>query len=243
MKLNVANPMTGCQKMFEVDDERKLRAFYDKRIAQEVDGENVGEEFAGYVLKIMGGQDKQGFAMKQGVLTPNRVQLLMHKGTPGCRGFGMRKGERKRKSVRGCVVSHDISVLHLAIMKKGKEEIAGLTDRVIPRRLGPKRASKIRRLFNLTKEDDVRKFVVRRDIPAKKEGAKAKTKSAKIQRLVTPLTIQRKRRRRALKKKAALKAKAEAAEYEKLVAQRVREARESRRQSASKRKSLSKKPE
>lgn len=32
------------------------------------------QEFKGYVLKIMGGQDKQGFPMKQGVLTNNRVQ-------------------------------------------------------------------------------------------------------------------------------------------------------------------------
>uniref|UniRef100_A0A6T6CX43 40S ribosomal protein S6 n=1 Tax=Compsopogon caeruleus TaxID=31354 RepID=A0A6T6CX43_9RHOD len=243
MKLNISNPMTGCQKMYEVDDERRLRAFYDKRIAQEVEGEHVAEEFDGYVLRITGGQDKQGFAMKQGVLTPNRVQLLMHKGVVGLRGYGMRKGERKRKSVRGCVVSHDISVLHLAIVRKGKEEVEGLTDKVIPRRLGPKRASKIRKLFNLAKDDDVRKYVVRREIPSKKEGGKGRTKSAKIQRLVTPLTIQRKRRRKSMKKKAALKSKAEAAEYEKLVAQRAREARDSRRLTSSKRKSVSKKPE
>jgi len=42
-----------------------------------------------------------------------------------------------------------------------------LTDKIVPRRLGPKRATKIRRLFNLTKEDDVRKYVIRRTLPAK----------------------------------------------------------------------------
>ena len=37
----------------------------------------VKQEFKGYVFKIMGGNDKQGFGMKQGVLTNARVFLLM----------------------------------------------------------------------------------------------------------------------------------------------------------------------
>ncbi|GLJ28831.1 hypothetical protein SUGI_0568220 [Cryptomeria japonica] len=40
------------------------------------------QEFKGYIFKIMGGSDKQGFPMKQGDLTPGRVRLLMHRGTP-----------------------------------------------------------------------------------------------------------------------------------------------------------------
>lgn len=52
---------------------------------------------------------------------------------------------------------------------KGENEIEGLTDKVVPRRLGPKRATRIRRLFNLSKEDDVRKYVIRRTLP-EKEG-------------------------------------------------------------------------
>merc|ERR1719270_1861456 len=43
----------------------------------------------------------------------------------------------------------------------GEAEIPGLTDNTIPRRLGPKRASKIRKLFNLTKEDDVCQYVIK----------------------------------------------------------------------------------
>ena len=35
------------------------------------------------------------------------------------RGFGRRKGERRRKSVRGCIVSPDLSVLNLIIVKQG----------------------------------------------------------------------------------------------------------------------------
>jgi small subunit ribosomal protein S6e len=64
MKLNIAYPRTGCQKRLEVDDENKLRTFYDRRIGAEVDGECLGEEWAGYILKVSGGQDRDGFPMK-----------------------------------------------------------------------------------------------------------------------------------------------------------------------------------
>ncbi|XP_057755865.1 uncharacterized protein LOC130975048 [Arachis stenosperma] len=53
--------------------------------------------------------------MKQGVLTLGRVRLLLHRGTPCFRGYGRRNGERRRKSVRGCIVSPDLSVLNLYV--------------------------------------------------------------------------------------------------------------------------------
>jgi hypothetical protein len=83
----------------------------------------------------------------------------------------------------------------------GEEEIPGLTDENKPKMRGPKRASKIRKLYNLSKEDDVRAAV---KLHARKieKGGKTITKVPKIQRLVTPATLQRKRRRAALKKKA-----------------------------------------
>ena len=61
--------------------------------------------------------------------------------------------------MRGCIVSQDLSVLNLVIVKKGENDLPGLTDTEKPRMRGPKRASKIRKLFNLSKEDDVRKYV------------------------------------------------------------------------------------
>uniref|UniRef100_A0A2K6P329 Small ribosomal subunit protein eS6 n=1 Tax=Rhinopithecus roxellana TaxID=61622 RepID=A0A2K6P329_RHIRO len=82
MKLNISFPATGCQKLIEVDDECKLRTFYEKRMATEVAADALGEEWKGYVVRISGRNDKQGFPMKRGhsCYRPRRM------------------GERKRKS-------------------------------------------------------------------------------------------------------------------------------------------------
>merc|ERR1719414_1155313 len=170
--------------MIEVDDDKKLLPFFDRRMATEISGDSLGDEFTGTIFRIGGGNDKQGFPMKQGILCNNRVRLLFKKGMSCFRE--RRRGSRKRKSVRGCIVGPDLAVMALVVVKKGAEEIAGLTDEVRPRRLGPKRANNIRKLFSLDKKDDVRRFVVRRDAGKKK-------KAPKIQRLVTPAMLQRKR--------------------------------------------------
>jgi small subunit ribosomal protein S6e len=120
----------------------------------EVPGDSVGDEFKGYIFKITGGNDKQGFPMKQGVMHPTRVRLLLSDGHSCYRP--RRTGERKRKSVRGCIVAMDLSVLALSIVKQGDSDIPGVTDVVHPKRLGPKRATKIRKFFGLAKDDDVR---------------------------------------------------------------------------------------
>mmetsp|Transcript_19858 Transcript_19858/g.21598 ORF Transcript_19858/g.21598 Transcript_19858/m.21598 type:complete len:242 (-) Transcript_19858:159-884(-) len=232
MKLNIAYPTTGAQKYFDLDEEKKLRTLYDKRISQEVNGEDLGEEFAGYVFKITGGNDKQGFPMKQGVLTNTRVRLLLKDGLSGYRA--RRTGERKRKSVRGCIVGPDLSVLNLVVLKKGDKDVDGLTDVTIPKRLGPKRANKIRKLFNLTKADDIRKYVIARTF---EKNGKTVTKRPKIQRLVTPVTLHRKRQRERAQVAALQKSRADAAEYTALVQKRLAEQKAARKSEISKRRS------
>merc|ERR1712127_152574 len=165
MKLNISCPETGAQKSIDIDDDKKLLPFFDKRVSQEVDGDSLGDEFKGYRFRISGGNDKQGFPMLQGILTPERVRLLLRKGSKCYRQ--RRTGEMKRKSVRGCIVSQDLSVLNLVIVQNGSSPLPGITDVERPIRLGPKRATKIRKLFNLGPEDDVRKHVVRRKVTTK----------------------------------------------------------------------------
>lgn len=203
-------PSTGLQKTVEIDDERKLLPFYERSMGQEVSGESLGDEFKGYTFKIMGGNDKQGFPMMQGVLVNHRVRLLFTKGMKCFRP--RRTGHKVRKSVRGCIVGPDIAALALVVTKKGDEDIPGLTDADKPCRLGPKRASNIRKLFGLTKADDVRKYVVRREIEGRKIG-----KAPRIQRLVTPARVARKAAYKRSLDARGERAKTAAADYVKLL--------------------------
>ncbi|XP_060162347.1 small ribosomal subunit protein eS6-like [Globicephala melas] len=220
MKLNISFLATGCQKLIEVDDERKLRTFYEKRMATEVAADVLGEERKGYVVRISGGNDKQGFPMKQGVLTHGQVRLLLSRGH-SC--YRPRTGERKHKSVWCCIVDANLSILNLVTVKKGEKDIPALTDTTVPRRLGPKKASRIHKLFNLSKENDVYQCVLRK--PLNKEGKKPRTKAPQIQRLVTPRVLQHKLWHIALKKQRTKKNKEEASEYANLLAKRMKKAK------------------
>jgi len=218
VKINIAYPPFGSSQLIEVDDERKWRVFLDKRMSEEVPADSLGDEFAGYVFKITGGYDKQGFAMMQGVMLNHRARLLLDGRTgmytpkrPGC---------RKRKSVRGCILSSDLSCINVIIVKRGPADLPKLTDAASERKniRGPKRASNIRKAWGLAKKDDVREYVMKKT-KSGKEGKKDRIKSPKIQRLITPVV----RRRRAVvmkeKRKSQAKTKKEAADYANLLKQ------------------------
>eukprot|EP00915_Cephaloidophora_sp_WS-2016_P004712 GHVH01006291.1.p1 GENE.GHVH01006291.1~~GHVH01006291.1.p1 ORF type:complete len:226 (+),score=43.91 GHVH01006291.1:26-703(+) len=193
MKLCISNPATAQHKVFEIEDEKNIASFYDKRMGQVVKADCIGPEFKGYELKITGGNDKQGFPMLQGVLVKHRVKLLMKAGMKCYRP--RRRGQLKRKSVRGCIVSGDMSKLDLVIASKGADDIEGLTDEVIPARLAPRRANKIRAMFDLDKKADVAPLaeLLKRTIVTK--GGKTRHTQPKIRRLVTQSRIGRKARR------------------------------------------------
>ena len=186
MKINIAYPRNGTTKQFEVNDDHVRRGnLFDHRLGNEVEGALFGPEFEGYTFKLQGGSDKQGFPMVQGVLANARVALLLKRGAIGFNTFRGRSGERRRKSIRGCILGQDIALINMTIVKVGAKPIEGVTDVSLPRRLGPKRASKIRKLFNLGQEDDVRRFVVRRKV--EKDGKKIRFKAPAVQRIITPL--------------------------------------------------------
>ena len=82
------------------------------------------------------------------------------------------------------------------------------------------------------------KYVITRTFINKK-GREIK-KSPKIQRLVTPLTLHRKRAHRVAKLRSVLKNQQEALEYKKILAQRLEEKRETRRSMIFKKRSIRK---
>lgn len=242
MKINMANAATGQQKVIEVEDEHKLLTYYEKRMGAEVPGDVLNDELKGYIFKISGGNDRQGFPMMQGVLKNQRVRLLFSKGMPCYRS--RRHGTRKRKSVRGCIVGHDLAILNLVLVKEGDAPVAGLTDGTASKRLGPKRASKIKKLFDLQKSDDLKKFVIRREIKKDDDTVK-KTKAPKIQRLVTPITLQRKRSIKNSMIKKVKQSREDKIAYQKVlhdyrVAQKEKRQSEIARKKASKKKKVAK---
>jgi len=226
MKFNLAYPRTGAMKNFDVDDEHKWGKLVDMRMGAEFDGDILGEQFKGYIFKITGGCDNDGFPMKQGILIKGRVRLILE---PESTGFICHKdGAHRRKAVRGCIIGTDISVVSLIIVKKGDAEIEGLTDTTLPRRLGPKRANKIRRMFNLPKHSDnllkdkeaqkvrvdrwdVTRYVVRRQ--TKEKDGKQYYKAPKIQRLITHARLRRKNQYRKSRVEKAKKSDDNYAKY------------------------------
>lgn len=226
MKFNISDPLTGGNKKIEIDEEKFIRPFFDKRMGQEINGEFLGDAYKGYIFRITGGNDKQGFTMKQGILVNGRTRILFRK--QGTTFRPRRSGERKRKSVRGCITGPDLSVIALRIVKKGDADIAGCNDVERPNRLGRKRRMRIVSAFNLDKKlDNVCKYVVHREVK-NKAGDKTYWKAPHIQRMVSEKRI---RRKMALKrgKINAVKASCDAAKtYEKLLKEYSAEKRANR---------------
>ena len=95
-------------------------------------GMKIGEEFdaapmglAGYTLCITGGSDKNGFPMKKDVEGSRRMKSLLSGGI----GFKpSRKGQRRRKTVRGNTISDDIVQINTIVVKKGSKSIEDLLN-------------------------------------------------------------------------------------------------------------------
>jgi small subunit ribosomal protein S6e len=231
MKLLIASPSNGGVKAVDIEDEVLRKAnLSDYRMGQEIDGQIFGEAFHGYRFRISGGQDKEGFPMKQGVMTAARVRLFLTPGTLGFQKWRARSGERKRRSVRGCILGNDLASVSLVITKKGQKDIEGLTDKSHPLRLGPKRANKIRKLFGLTTQNVV-KYVIRRKVPEKDrtdKGGKvirSYSKAPRIQRLIVPSILRRRAKKLEDKKQRLAQSSEERKEYISLILAKRRDQR------------------
>jgi small subunit ribosomal protein S6e len=210
MKFNISCPETGRNKVVELQNEDKMSQLIDLRIGNEFDGEIISDLFEGYVFKITGGFDHDGFAMKNGVLTQDKKRLIFRKGVNGFRFHNgwHRAGVKIRKLVRGCIVSADIKILNIKIVKVGKNPIPNLSGKedAVPKRLGPKRATNILKEYGLleiynkkkanaeerkTLRFMVTKFANKREV--KTSSGKTFIKRPKVQRLITPIRLRRKR--------------------------------------------------
>lgn len=203
MLFNIQNPRTGGQKKIDIEEDHKVRAVLEKSLGDQIDGAALG--FPGYIFKITGGSDKEGFPMKQGVRVNSRVKLLLTRGSLGYRAHWGRSGMRKRKTVRGCIVGNDIRVLQLIVLHTPEEKASDLEalEAGVPRTLLPKRASTVRRLLHLSAGADVRKEMPKHKSVLKsgKHKGKAHFSRVKVQRLITPV-VRRRRDKKVVVKRA-----------------------------------------
>lgn len=124
-KLVLSNPEDGTAKTIELDP-RVFSLFVGKKIGDEVDGSVLG--YKGYRIRITGGTDRDGFPMRPDVSGARRVRILLTAGV-GFRGYEKppskrkkrrqlrkKKGLRRRKTVRGNVISDAIAQINAVLV-------------------------------------------------------------------------------------------------------------------------------
>ena len=107
----------GMSKLIEID-EKKFR-FEGMKIGEIIRGGLIG--FPNYEFEITGGSDSSGFPMRKDVHGPVKKKILVSK-----RGIGykpLRKGQKKRKTVRGNEVTYDMTLINLKVVKYGEAEL------------------------------------------------------------------------------------------------------------------------
>ncbi len=119
-KLVVSEGKSSHQMEVEAALSKKLIGL---KIGEEFDASMVGLD--GYQLRITGGSDKNGFPMKRDVDGPRRIRSLLTGGV----GFKpTRKGQRRRKTVRGNTLSDDIVQVNTIVVKKGKRSLSEILE-------------------------------------------------------------------------------------------------------------------
>ncbi|MCX6775706.1 MAG: 30S ribosomal protein S6e [Candidatus Micrarchaeota archaeon] len=120
MKVVISDPKTG--KSYQTDITKdKEASLVGLKLGDPLDGGAVGA--AGYKLKITGGSDKDGLPMRSDLRGARKARLLLSTGV----GFrAKRKGERRKKSVRGNLVTDQIVQLNTVIVEAGEKKLEEL---------------------------------------------------------------------------------------------------------------------
>ncbi|MCD6590523.1 MAG: 30S ribosomal protein S6e [Candidatus Aenigmarchaeota archaeon] len=118
-KIVVADPKT--RRTYQKEVSQKESGLLGRKIGDKVKGDFLG--LPGYELQITGGSDKQGFPMRPEIPGTARKRVLLT-GGPGF--HPRRRGERRRKSVRGNTISNEIVQVNMKVIKYGKDTLAKL---------------------------------------------------------------------------------------------------------------------
>jgi small subunit ribosomal protein S6e len=115
-KVIISDPENGTSKVVELEESRAA-PLVGKRIGEIIEGALV--DMAGSKLQIVGGSDKDGVPMRPSVHGGVRRNVILSGGV----GFNPKKtGERKRKTVRGNVITDEIIQVNTKIVEKPKSK-------------------------------------------------------------------------------------------------------------------------
>jgi len=114
-KIIVSDPETGKSQLVEVEESQAV-PLIGRKLGEGIDGAAV--KLSGYKLKITGGSDKDGFPMRPNIHGGVRVGAILSEGV----GFHpSQSGERKRKTLRGNVITESIVQVNMKIVEKPKK--------------------------------------------------------------------------------------------------------------------------
>ena len=112
-KVIVSDP-DGTSQSIELEETQAV-PLIGRKLGEVIDGAAV--KLSGYKLKITGGSDKDGFPMRPNIHGGVRVGAILSEGV----GFhSSQKGERKRKTLRGNVITDAIVQVNMKVIEKPK---------------------------------------------------------------------------------------------------------------------------
>ena len=115
----ISDPDSGTSKTIELEENRSV-PLIGRRIHEVIDGAVVG--LSGYKVQITGGSDKDGFPMRQNVHGGVRRKIILGGGA----GFNpSNSGERRRKMVRGNIITDEIVQINMKIVERPKQNKKG----------------------------------------------------------------------------------------------------------------------
>ncbi len=110
----IVSDSDGTSQSMELEETQAV-PLVGRKLGEVIDGAAV--KLSGYKLKITGGSDKDGFPMRPNIHGGVRVGAILSEGV----GFhSSEHGERKRKTLRGNVITDAIVQINMKVIEKPK---------------------------------------------------------------------------------------------------------------------------